>query len=78
MLDFSNKAKGLPRGRYRHYKNHEYEVLDVVHHSETLEELVLYKRIDDGGMWVRPLNMFCEDVEIDGKKVPRFKYLGSE
>lgn len=78
MLDFSDEAKGLPRGRYRHYKNHEYEVIGVVHHSETLEELVLYKRLDDGGMWVRPLSMFCEDVEINGKKMPRFKYLDSE
>lgn len=61
-------------GKYRHYKGHEYEVLGVVRHSETLEEMVLYKALyGDYGTWVRPKAMFLENVIIDGKEVPRFK-----
>lgn len=75
MLAFSDKANSLPRGRYRHYKGNDYEVIDVVHHSETLEELALYKRVDEPGLWVRPLDMFFDDVEIDGKKIRRFTFI---
>ncbi len=67
----------LQLGKYRHYKGHEYDVLGVAKHSETLEDLVVYKKLyGDGGLWVRPLTMFLEDVEVDGKKVPRFEYIG--
>lgn len=61
-----------------------YEVIGIVHYSETLEEMVLYKQLYEaprfpyGSLWVRPLKMFLEEVEVDGKKVPRFKYLGSK
>jgi hypothetical protein len=64
-------------GKYRHYKGKDYQVLGVAKHSETGEELVVYKKLyDDYSMWVRPLKMFIENVEIDGKKMPRFEYLG--
>lgn len=64
-------------GKYRHYKNKDYEVIGVAKHSETLEDMVVYKALyGDQILWVRPLKMFCEEVEIDGKKVPRFKYIG--
>ena len=64
-------------GKYEHYKGKNYEVLGVAMHSETLEELVVYKKLyDDGALWVRPLKMFLEEVNFNGKKVPRFKYLG--
>ncbi len=66
-------------GKYQHFKGNFYEVIDVVHHSETLEELVLYKALYEnpvGELWVRPLEMFMEEVEVDGKKMPRFKYIG--
>ena len=67
----------LQLGRYRHYKGNEYEVIGVAKHSETLEELVVYRALyGDFALWVRPLKMFLEDVEIDGKKVPRFQYVG--
>lgn len=67
----------LKLGKYRHYKGNEYEVLGVAKHSETLEDLVVYKKLyGDGGLWVRPLAMFLEQVEVDGKKVPRFEYIG--
>ena len=64
-------------GFYEHYKKKKYEVIGVAKHSETLEEMVVYKALYDNGLlWVRPLKMFVEEVEIDGQKVPRFKYLG--
>ncbi len=69
----------LKLGKYRHYKGNEYEVLHVAKHTETEEDLVVYKAISDPEkVWVRPLTMFIEDVEIDGKIVPRFTHLGSE
>lgn len=66
-------------GRYRHYKGKDYEVLGIAHHSETLEELVVYKALYESekfgkeSLWVRPAKMFAEDVEYEGKKVKRFK-----
>ena len=60
-------------GRYLHYKGGEYEVLGCVRHSETLEPLVLYRALSTGsGLWVRPLAMFTEAVEVDGVRHPRF------
>lgn len=64
-------------GEYEHYKGKRYRTIGIAKHSETLEELVVYKKLyDDGGLWVRPLGMFLEDVVIDGKTVPRFRYIG--
>ena len=60
-------------GKYRHYKGKEYEVIGVAKHSETLEELVVYRALyDERQIWVRPMKMFMEEIEIDGKKIPRF------
>lgn len=65
----------LKLGKYRHYKGNEYEVTGVAKHSETLEELVVYQALYGGGkIWVRPLKMFLEEVEVNGKKVPRFSF----
>ncbi len=65
-------------GRYRHYKGNEYTVIGVARHSETEEELVVYrKEYDDRGLWVRPKEMFFEAVVVDGRRVPRFEYLGA-
>lgn len=63
-------------GKYLHFKGAEVELLMEAKHSETLEEMVVYKHLDTGEIWVRPKKMFLEEVEVDGKKVPRFKYLG--
>ena len=64
-------------GRYRHFKGNEYPVLYNARHSETMEELVVYKALyGEGGIWVRPAAMFCETVTRDSKTVPRFEYLG--
>lgn len=64
-------------GKYRHFKGNEYEVLFVAKHSETLEDLVVYRALyGEGGIWARPVSMWQETVEKDGKTVPRFAYLG--
>jgi hypothetical protein len=64
-------------GRYRHYKGQEYVVLGVARHSETDEELVVYRPdYGDRGLWVRPKTMFLESVEVDGIEVPRFQWIG--
>jgi len=64
-------------GRYRHYKGKEYAVIGTAKHSETEEELVVYRPLyGEGGLWVRPLAMFAETVEVGGSKLPRFAYLG--
>ena len=66
-------------GRYQHYKGGQYTVLGVARHSETHEELVVYRQeYGDHGLWVRPKKMFLETVAVDGKEVPRFRYLGNE
>jgi cupin 2 domain-containing protein len=68
----------LPPGRYRHYKGNEYTVLGTARHSETLEELVVYRQeYGDHGLWVRPQQMFSESVKVDGRDVPRFQPFGS-
>lgn len=64
-------------GRYRHFKGKEYEVLGVARHSETEEELVVYRALYGGfGLWVRPVSMWNETVERDGKTFRRFTYIG--
>jgi hypothetical protein len=63
-------------GLYRHYKGKDYVVLGVARHSETEEELVVYRPdYGDRGLWVRPLRMFNEEVEVGGRRVPRFAFL---
>ena len=67
---------GAP-GRYRHFKGKEYEVLGVARHSETEDELVVYRALyGDFGLWVRPVSMWNETVERDGKTFRRFTYIG--
>ena len=60
-------------GRYRHYKGNEYTVIGIARHSETLEEMVIYRaEYGDGGLWARPLSMFTESVTVNGQVIPRF------
>ena len=64
-------------GRYRHFKGNEYLVISVAKHSETLEEMVVYRALyGDGGLWVRPSSMWDETIERDGKRFKRFEYIG--
>ena len=71
----------LKPGIYRHYKGKEYKVYFIAKHSETLEQLVVYKTLyenEAGKYWVRPLEMFMETVERDGKVMPRFAFVKEE
>lgn len=64
-------------GKYRHFKGKEYEALYIAKDSETGEETVVYRALyGDGQIWVRPLRMWNELVEKDGKRVERFTYIG--
>jgi len=67
-------------GKYKHYKGNLYEVIGVAKHSETLEEMVVYKALyqaEGENLWVRPKAMFTEDVEVGGKLVKRFEYVSN-
>lgn len=65
------------KGRYRHYKGNEYELIGIANHSETLEKMVVYRALyGEGELWVRPLSMWQESVTVNGKSVLRFSYIG--
>ncbi len=72
----------IQTGKYRHYKGKDYEVIGLGRHSETLEELVIYKALyyskeyGNNAIWARPKAMFFETVEVDGETKPRFEYTG--
>ena len=67
----------LKNGRYRHFKGGEYEVIGVAGHTETGEQMVVYRALyGKGGLWVRPVDMFLAVVERDGKTLARFEYIG--
>jgi hypothetical protein len=63
-------------GYYKHFKGNIYEVIGIGKHSETLEELVIYKSTKDNSIWVRPLSMWNETIERDNKTYKRFEYIG--
>ncbi|MBU6389992.1 DUF1653 domain-containing protein [Patescibacteria group bacterium] len=76
MTHNGRSLRSLKTGIYRHFKGREYEVLGVAKHSETLEQMVVYRELGSRGkMWVRPPAMFTEKVTVAGKKAPRFKFL---
>jgi len=74
--------KEIKLGKYLHFKGKMYEVIGLARHSETSEELVVYRALYDSeefgknALWVRPKKMFFEKVIVDGKEVPRFKHIG--
>ena len=66
-------------GVYKHYKGNEYRVLAIASHSETLEKMVVYQALyGEYGIWVRPISMWNELVDVNGIKTPRFKFLREE
>jgi hypothetical protein len=68
----------LKKGKYRHYKGKEYELIGIARHSETLEELVVYKALyqsEGENLWVRPLKMLTEEITIDGITLKRFELM---
>ena len=71
----------IKRGKYRHFKGGEYEVVGIARHSESLEVMVIYKPLyelkkDELETWVRPIEMFFDTKEHQGKTVERFVYIG--
>ena len=63
-------------GKYRHFKGNYYEVIGIAHHSETMEEMVVYRALyGEQGLWVRPAAMWEETVDRDGYHGPRFQYV---
>jgi hypothetical protein len=68
-------------GIYRHYKGKTYKVHELARHSETMEWMVVYECLyenEAAKIWVRPMTMFLETVEVDGKITPRFEYIGDQ
>ncbi len=66
----------IRKGRYRHFKGNEYEVIGIAMHSETNEEMVIYKALyGENGLWVRPASMWNEVIERDGKVFRRFEFI---
>lgn len=66
-------------GRYRHFKGNEYEVIAIAKHSETCEDMVVYRALyGEYGLWVRPASMWNETVERDGKTYQRFTRIEEE
>ncbi|MBL7045679.1 MAG: DUF1653 domain-containing protein [Parcubacteria group bacterium] len=76
--------KDIKLGKYKHYKGKTCEVIGTANHSEPLEQLVVYIDLSDSkefgknAMWVRPLEIFKEEIEVNGEMVPRFKYITSK
>lgn len=69
----------IKTGKYRHFKGNEYEVIGIAKHSETLEEMVIYRALyGEGGYWVRPKSMWNEEVTRDGKTFKRFTLIEEE
>lgn len=67
----------IKKGRYRHFKGNMYEVIGTAKHSETLEEMVVYRALyGDGELWVRPAAMWDEQIQREGKVFRRFEYIG--
>jgi hypothetical protein len=73
----SEKAANLRLGRYRHYKGSIVIAYGVANHSENLEEMVVYRHEEDkeNHFWVRPIEMFIEEINIEGKMIKRFEYI---
>jgi hypothetical protein len=77
-LEFTLSADAIRPGRYRHYKGRDYIVYGTATHSETEELMVVYRTdYGDKSFWARPLEMFIEDVEVDGKILPRFVFISA-
>ncbi|MGM0768270.1 MAG: DUF1653 domain-containing protein [Pseudomonadota bacterium] len=75
----TDKKPELRPGRYRHYKGKDYQVIEVARHSETEEKLVVYRCLyGDHSLWVRPLAMFQETVDVAGEQIPRFSWISED
>lgn len=70
--------KSIPLGRYQHYKGPYYQVINIAQHSESEEQLVIYKPEKSEQWWARPLDMFIEEITVKGKTVKRFRHCPDE
>ncbi|MBQ8075858.1 MAG: DUF1653 domain-containing protein [Oscillospiraceae bacterium] len=78
-MTYEEAVKRIPNGRYRHFKGNFYEVIGIARHSETEEPMVVYRALyGEGGIWVRPAEMWVETVERDGKTFQRFEKITEE
>ncbi len=69
----------IKKGKYRHYKGNEYEVIGMAKHSETLEDMVIYRALYGAGdTWVRPASMWDEEINVNGKIIKRFTLVENE
>lgn len=67
---------GIKKGKYRHFKGNEYEVIGFAKHSETCEDMVIYRALyGEKQIWVRPVSMWNETVDRNGEICPRFTYI---
>ncbi|TVP90091.1 MAG: DUF1653 domain-containing protein [Pseudomonadaceae bacterium] len=74
-----NDASLLRPGLYRHYKGKDYAVVGVARHSESEEQLVVYRTLyGNFDLWVRPLTMFTEQVQVNGEWLPRFTFISED
>lgn len=79
QMTYEQALETITPGRYRHFKGNEYEVIGIARHSEDETPLVVYRALyEEGGLWVRPADMWCETVERDGKEYTRFTKIGDE
>ena len=77
MMSGKEAEEQIRPGRYRHFKGTEYQVLCLARHSETSESMVVYQALyGERGIWVRPANMWNEQVELDGRLMRRFERIG--
>lgn len=75
----SNGSLDIKPGLYRHFKGNKYEVVGIAKHSETMEDMVVYRALyGEFGLWVRPASMWNETVERDGQVYKRFTYIGEK
>ncbi len=73
-MTYEEAIQAIPPGRYRHFKGNLYEVIGIAKHSETEEPMVVYKALyGDGGLWIRPVDMWNQMISRDGKTVRRFE-----
>ena len=73
-MTYEEAVKNIPNGCYKHYKGNDYEVIGIAKHSETGEPMVVYRSLyGDGVLWTRPVGMWNDEVQKDGKIVRRFE-----
>lgn len=75
MDEFLNIEINIHPGMYKHYKGGIYEVIENAKHSETLENMVVYRSMEDGKVWVRPSAMFIEPMADDKNSISRFTFI---